>query len=95
MEFALEIRKLESIHPRADLMSVEDFQTSLKERADEREESMLRGVSIDPLRRFAAPTTRCARVRVAVPQIQPIFSLTKVFFSVVFGGHRTRSGAER
>ena len=49
MEFALEILKLESIHPRADLMSVEDFQTSLKERADEREESMLRGVSIEPL----------------------------------------------
>ena len=49
MEFALEIIELESIHPRADLMSVEDFQTSLKERADEREESMLRGVSIEPL----------------------------------------------
>jgi hypothetical protein len=49
MEFALENLKLESIHPRADLMSVEDFQTSLKERADEREESMLRGVSIEPL----------------------------------------------
>src|SRR5215210_796111 len=41
MEFALEILKLESIHPRADLMIVEDFQTSLKERAHEREESML------------------------------------------------------
>ena len=49
MEFELEILKLDSIHPRADLMSVEDFQTSLKERADEREESMLRGVSIEPL----------------------------------------------
>jgi len=49
MEFALEMLKLDSIHPRADLMSVEDFQTSLKERADEREESMLRGVSIEPL----------------------------------------------
>jgi len=49
MEFALEILKLEGIHPHADLMSVEDFQTSLKERADEREESMLRGVSIEPL----------------------------------------------
>ena len=49
MEFALEILKLQSIHPRADLMSVEDFQTSLKERADDREESMLRGVSIEPL----------------------------------------------
>ena len=49
MEFALEILRLEGIHPRADLMSVEDFQTSLKERADEREESILRGVSIEPL----------------------------------------------
>ena len=49
MEFALEIIELDSIHPRADLMSVEDFQTSLKERADEREEGMLRGVSIEPL----------------------------------------------
>jgi hypothetical protein len=49
MEFSLEILELEYIHPRADLMSVEDFQTSLKERADEREEGMLRGVSIEPL----------------------------------------------
>jgi len=49
MEFALEILKLDSIHPRADLMNVEDFQTSLKERADEREAGMLRGVSIEPL----------------------------------------------
>jgi hypothetical protein len=49
MEFALETLKLESIHPRADLMSVEGFQASLKERSDEREESMLRGVSIEPL----------------------------------------------
>ena len=49
MEFALEVLKLESIHPRADLMSVEDFQISLKERADDREESMLRGVSIEAL----------------------------------------------
>ncbi|MCI0550538.1 MAG: hypothetical protein L0287_06260 [Anaerolineae bacterium] len=49
MEFALEILRLDDIHPHADLMSVEDFQTSLKERADEREEGMLRGVSIEPL----------------------------------------------
>jgi len=49
MEFALEIIKLEAIHPRADLMGVDDFQISLKERADEREESMLRGGSIEPL----------------------------------------------
>ena len=49
MDFALEIIKLDHIQPRADLMSVEDFQVSLKERADEREEGMLRGVSIEPL----------------------------------------------
>jgi len=49
MEFALEIIELDVIHPRADLMSVKDFQISLKERADEREEGMLRGVSIEPL----------------------------------------------
>ncbi len=49
MHFELVILNLDSIHPRADLMSVEDFQASLKERADEREEGMLRGVSIEPL----------------------------------------------
>ena len=49
MEFALEVIRLDDIHPRADLMSVEDFQISLKERADEREHAMLRGVSIEPL----------------------------------------------
>jgi len=49
MEFALETLELGGIHPRSDLWSVEDFQTSLKERADEREEGMLRGVSIEPL----------------------------------------------
>ncbi|HJR79490.1 MAG TPA: hypothetical protein VJ821_05410 [Anaerolineales bacterium] len=49
MEFALEILPLDAIHPRPDLMMVEDFQTSLRERAHEREESMLRGVSIEPL----------------------------------------------
>jgi hypothetical protein len=49
MEFKLEVLSLEDIHPNADLMSVEDFQVSLKERADEREEAMLRGVSIEPL----------------------------------------------
>ena len=41
--------RLEDICPHPDLMGVEEFQTSLKERADEREESMLRGVSIEPL----------------------------------------------
>ena len=49
MDFALEIIELENIHPHADLMSVEEFQISLKERADEREEAILRGISIEPL----------------------------------------------
>ncbi len=49
MEFALEIVRLEDICPNPDLMSAEDFRASLKERADEREEAMLRGVSIEPL----------------------------------------------
>ena len=49
MEFALEIVNLEEIIPNADLMSVEDFQKRLEERADEREESILRGISIEPL----------------------------------------------
>jgi hypothetical protein len=49
MEFKLEIIHLEDIHPNADLMSVEEFQVSLKERADEREEAILRGVSTEPL----------------------------------------------
>jgi hypothetical protein len=49
MDFELAIIQLDRIRPNADLMSVEDFQTSLKERADEREESILRGISIEPL----------------------------------------------
>ena len=49
MGFALEIIKLDDIHPRADLMNVKDFQISLKERADEHEEAIMRGVSIEPL----------------------------------------------
>ena len=49
MEFALEIIKLEHIRPRSDLMGVEEFQISLKERADDREWSLLRGVSTEPL----------------------------------------------
>jgi len=49
MDFTLEVIPLEEIHPNNDLMSVAEFQTSLKERANEREESMLRGVSIEPL----------------------------------------------
>ena len=49
MEFVLEIVELNTIRPHADLMSVEKFQIELKERADEREEAILRGVSIEPL----------------------------------------------
>jgi hypothetical protein len=49
MDFILEVLHLEDIHPNSDLMSVEEFQVSLKERADEREESILRGISIEPL----------------------------------------------
>jgi len=49
MTFQLEIIKLEDIHPNADLMSVEQFLIELKERADDREESILRGGSIEPL----------------------------------------------
>ena len=49
MEFALEIVHLDDIRPNADLFSVEEFQRELKERADDREESMLRGVSIEAL----------------------------------------------
>jgi hypothetical protein len=49
MDFALEIINLNDICHNPDLMSVADFQVSLKERADEREESILRGISIEPL----------------------------------------------
>jgi len=49
MDFALKIVRLEDVHPNADLMSVAEFQIGLQERADEREESILRGISIEPL----------------------------------------------
>ena len=49
MDFALEVIRLDDIRPNVDLMSMEEFQRSLKERADEREESILRGISIEPL----------------------------------------------
>jgi len=49
MDFTLVVIPFEDIRPNRDLMSVEEFQISLEERADEREESMLRGVSIEPL----------------------------------------------
>ena len=49
MKFSLETIDPGEIHPHPDLISVEDFLTSLQERADEREESILRGISIEPL----------------------------------------------
>ena len=49
MEFALDVIQLEDIQPHPDLMSMPEFISSLKERADEREESVLRGISIEPL----------------------------------------------
>lgn len=49
MKFKLEIIHLDDMHPNAELFSVEHFHIELKERADEREEAMLRGVSIEPL----------------------------------------------
>lgn len=49
MEFELEIVHLEDIRPNPDLMSVDQFHVELKERADDREESILRGMSIEPL----------------------------------------------
>ena len=49
MEFELKILPLDDIRPNADLFSVEVFQRGLKERSDDRKESMLRGVSIEAL----------------------------------------------
>lgn len=49
MSFVLDIIRLEDIRPNQDLWSVEQFHRELKERADEREEAMRRGVSIEPL----------------------------------------------
>lgn len=53
MEFALERVPLEHIRLREDLMNykseADDFMESLMERAEEREESLLRGVSTEPL----------------------------------------------
>ena len=53
MEFSLEILGLGEINLRQDVMSYRndtyDFMTSLRERANERKESLLRGVSIEPL----------------------------------------------
>ena len=53
MEFALKIVRLEEICLRQELMNYRsdtyDFIASLRERADERKESFLRGVSLEPL----------------------------------------------
>ena len=49
LEFTLEIIPLADVQPHPDLIRVEEFLTSLDERADEREESILRGISIEPL----------------------------------------------
>jgi len=53
MEFTLEILELGDIHLRQDLMDYKtdtyDFISSLRKRANEREESFLRGVSTEPL----------------------------------------------
>jgi len=49
MQFSLEIIDSGEIHPHPDLMSVDEFIKSLQERANEREESMLRGISVEPL----------------------------------------------
>ena len=49
MKFRLEVIPLEDICPNADLMDGEEFRRSLEERANEREESILRGISIEPL----------------------------------------------
>ncbi len=53
MEFSLQVLEIENIKPRPDLMGHKtityDFMAELMERAAEREESLLRGVSTEPL----------------------------------------------
>lgn len=49
MEFSLKIIQLEDIRLHPDLMAVDEFRVSLQERADEREEAIIRGASIEPL----------------------------------------------
>jgi hypothetical protein len=49
MGFSLEVLPLDDIRPNADLWGVDKFQNELKARADEREWSILRGGSIEPL----------------------------------------------
>jgi hypothetical protein len=49
MDFQLEIVRLEDVRPNRDLFGVAQFHVELKERADERDEAVQRGVSIEPL----------------------------------------------
>ena len=49
LDFELAVVPLEDVRPHPGLMSVEAFRISLQERADEREDAVLRGVSIEPL----------------------------------------------
>lgn len=49
MRFSLEVIDPGEIHPHPDLMSEEKFIAELQQRSDEREESMLRGISVEPL----------------------------------------------
>ena len=49
MEFELVSLPLTDIRPHPYLWGLEHFQAELKERADDREESLLRGMSIEPL----------------------------------------------
>ena len=49
MKFSLEAIDLGEIHPHPDLMGEEKFIIELQQRSDEREESMLRGISVEPL----------------------------------------------
>jgi hypothetical protein len=49
MEFTLEIINLDDVNPHPDLMSVPEFISSLQKRAAEREKSVLRGTSLEPL----------------------------------------------
>jgi hypothetical protein len=49
MKFTLQVIDFPVIRPRGDLMGVPEFRSGLEERADEREEGMLRGISIEPL----------------------------------------------
>src|SRR6185436_8090947 len=49
MKFSLVVIDPGEVHPHPDLMSTDGFIASLQERANQREDSMLRGVSVEPL----------------------------------------------